>query len=618
MSVDPAAFVETQHNIRQRLLDERVPAGHWRGELSSSALSTATAAFALAQVRRNAPAPTDAARIDALVRGGLAWLRRTQNDDGGWGDTVRSFSNISTTALCWAALSLDETPGDAVCGRAAAWLEKAAGGRRSPETLATAITARYGKDRTFSVPILTMCALAGRLGPPETAWALIPALPFELAAFPRAWFRWLQLPVVSYALPALIAMGQARFARGPSSGPLMRGIRQVSRGRTLRVLREIQPSNGGFLEAAPLTSFVAMSLCAAGAAEHPVVRKAAAFLEASVRPDGSWPIDTDLATWLTTLSVNALLGPGEDAPPELGAERIVAWLLGQQFREVHPYTLAPPGGWSWTDLPGAVPDADDTAGALLALSRLAPGDPRVRAAAAGGVRWLLDLQNADGGIPTFCRGWGALPFDRSSPDLTAHALLAWSAWRDFLPESLQRRVDGAERRALIYLQRTQRSTGGWTPLWFGNQHAPSEENPLYGTARVLPALSVCDTGRFPAITGVWGAGMDWILTSQNPDGGWGGGPDARSSVEETGLALHALATPPPEGANTPSERVIESRRRGHAWLVENTDHGRHFEPSPIGFYFAKLWYFERLYPMIFAAYAQPRDEAQKTSDELAH
>jgi hypothetical protein len=24
------------------------------------------------------------------------------------------------------------------------------------------------------------------------------------------------------------------------------------------------------------------------------------------------------------------------------------------------------------------------------------------------------------------------------------------------------------------------------------------------------------------------------------------------------------------------------------------------DPAPIGFYFAKLWYFERLYPLIFA------------------
>src|SRR6202042_2632665 len=53
-----------------------------------------------------------------------------------------------------------------------------------------------------------------------------------------------------------------------------------------------------------------------------------------------------------------------------------------------------------------------------------------REAVLAGVVWLLDLQNADGGWPTFCRGWGALPFDRSAPDLTAHAIRALRAWRD--------------------------------------------------------------------------------------------------------------------------------------------------------------------------------------------
>jgi squalene-hopene/tetraprenyl-beta-curcumene cyclase len=32
-----------------------------------------------------------------------------------------------------------------------------------------------------------------------------------------------------------------------------------------------------------------------------------------------------------------------------------------------------------------------------------------------------------------------------------------------------------------------------------------------------------------------------------------------------------------------------------------TDHCR--EPSPIGFYFAKLWYYEKLYPLIFTVSA---------------
>src|SRR2546427_1920047 len=60
-------------------------------------------------------------------------------------------------------------------------------------------------------------------------------------------------------------------------------------------------------------------------------------------------------------------------------------------------------------------------------------------AARSGIRWLRDVQNQDGGIPTFCRGWGALPFDRSSADITAHVVRAWSGWFDELPRELQRR-----------------------------------------------------------------------------------------------------------------------------------------------------------------------------------
>ena len=41
---------------------------------------------------------------------------------------------------------------------------------------------------------------------------------------------------------------------------------------------------------------------------------------------------------------------------------------------MHPYTNADPGGWAWTNLPGGVPDADDTPGAILALLQLRPDD----------------------------------------------------------------------------------------------------------------------------------------------------------------------------------------------------------------------------------------------------
>src|SRR6185312_8664340 len=104
-------------------------------------------------------------------------------------------------------------------------------------------------------------------------------------------------------------------------------------------------------------------------------------------------------------------------------DEIREWLLKQQYTERHPYTGADPGGWAWTDLPGGVPDCDDTPGALLAVSHLRPNPETIALA----FRWLAGLQNRDHGMPTFCRGWGKLPFDRSGSDLTAHAIRA--LWR---------------------------------------------------------------------------------------------------------------------------------------------------------------------------------------------
>jgi squalene-hopene/tetraprenyl-beta-curcumene cyclase len=46
--------------------------------------------------------------------------------------------------------------------------------------------------------------------------------------------------------------------------------------------------------------------------------------------------------------------------------------------------------------------------------------------------------------------------------------------------------------------------------------------------------------------------------------------------------------------------------RGLAYLVERVEEGGLHEPSPIGFYFAKLWYFEKLYPLIFTVAALGR------------
>jgi squalene-hopene/tetraprenyl-beta-curcumene cyclase len=304
-----------------------------------------------------------------------------------------------------------------------------------------------------------------------------------------------------------------------------------------------------------------------------------------MRSDGNWPIDTNLATWVTTLTINALGGLDASQHP-LDAKsklRLRDWLLAQQYREEHPYTHAAPGGWAWTPLPGGVPDADDTPGALLALRQLGPA-AEVQAAGRSAVSWLMGLQNSDGGMPTFCRGWGKLPFDRSGADLTAHAVAAWHAWLPDLNGETASRARKSLDRALAYLARIQNQDGSWTPLWFGNEHTRGEENPLYGTARTVMALSAVK----PAMIA---SAVAWLRAAQNADGGWGGAPGAPSSIEETSLAVSALARARSDGSEV---------ERGVAWLIEATGRGTHTPVSPIGLYFARLWYFEELYPLIFA------------------
>jgi squalene-hopene/tetraprenyl-beta-curcumene cyclase len=565
------------HLLPQRSLD-----GFWRGELSSSALSTAVAAVALHHV--------DATAHRQKVTGALHWLSSHANADGGWGDTPDSPSNLSTTLLSWSALAL-AAPGTAAAN-AERWIEGKAGGL-APDALAAAVLSTYGNDRTFSAPILTVCALTGRLG--KEPWRFVPQLPFELAVLPHQAFRFLRLSVVSYAIPALIAIGLVRH-RNPPRNPRLKPLRDACVAPALRVLSRCQPSHGGFLEAAPLTAFVAASLAAAELPNHEVALRCARFLSDTVRADGSWPIDTNLSTWLTTLSINAMTAPGRSDMPLTAPERagLLKRLSGLQTREVHPFTHAAPGGWAWTPLPGGVPDADDTAGALLALHNLGGDDGAARAAAAAGLNWLLGLQNSDGGIPTFCRGWGKLPFDQSCPDVTAHAIRAFEVWRDRVDPRMRGRLDSATARAVDYLRAVQADDGSWTPLWFGNQHTAGQRNPTYGTAQVVLALAALARTRLPALRAPLDRATTWLLSAQHAGGGWGGSAGARPSIEETALAVTALCC---------SGGGEDAARRGVDWIITRTAGGTRFEASPIGLYFSSLWYSEQLYPVIFTVQA---------------
>lgn len=639
---------QTLDRLRHELLDERVEAGHWVGELSPSSLSTATAVSAMSAVLLHGG--DDENLRDPIARG-IGYLRQHQNHDGGFGDTDRSHSNIATSYLVLAASTLaGESIGQSL---EPSQVERLNGYIETQGEL-DGLRRRYGKDKTFVVPILTNMAIAGLVD-----WSQVAPLPFEAAVFPQSMYRFLGMPVVSYAIPALVAIGQARHFRRPSLPPL-RWVRQASVNPTLKVLRRMQPESGGYLEATPLTAFVVMSLASTGRGDIEVAKEGLKFLVDSMTDQGSWPIDTNLATWVTSLAIHALTSDPKD-DGDWCDRALIDWHLSCQHLQRHPFTGAEPGGWGWSDLSGAVPDSDDTPAAILALSRVArhcddSTKAKIEKACETGKRWLLRLQNRDGGWPTFCRGWGKLPFDRSSTDLTGHAIRALC--RGDAPADAD--VTKAVARGRKFLVRQQQPDGSWLPLWFGNQDREDESNPIYGTSRVLVASESVGLPKESRCRG-----RDFLISAQNADGGWGGGPSvgpwlvreglkdrdsAVSSVEETALAVDALASVLLSESRESPERNLTTRGgvqsglaeramfddengrsvvddagggtkatqvaiiRGTEFLLESVDDGRHRVPWPIGFYFAKLWYHERLYPVIFTATALGR-YLQAVSDE---
>lgn len=611
--------------VRTELLAERKPQGCWVGSLSSSPLATAAAVSALVLAEQEStnsglPAftpgkvntdPDELYQCDLseLIVHSLHWLAQQQNDDGGWGDTDLSRSNLATTLLVEAAFHLTGVP-----AKYANLLERTEQYIESQGGIA-ALKRSCHRDQVLVAPVMMNYAVADLM-----PWRKVPALPFELATLSPEWRRRFRLPMLTYALPALAAIGLARFHHAPPRNPITRWLRRKAQDRCLALIGELQPPSGGFLDATPLTSFVVMSLASMGLADHAIVRRGVEFLLTNVRADGSWPIETNLATWNTAQALEALdweFEPDHEAPltePPAMAEQSLDWLLACQHTERHPWTGAEPGGWAWTNVPGALPNADDTAAALLALAGWQRRWPRhraeqIRRAAEAGVGWLLNLQDDDGGWPSFCPSPQRSAWDESSADVTANVMRALHAWHESFAadNALDRRIGSALDTGRRFLLSTQQPDGSWTALWFGNQLHPQEANPVYATAKVLMMCRDLGWDR----TQLARRAATWLAKVQLAGGAWGAVVGASSatndrsvvlesaaSVEETALAVEALSA-----YSSSDQSIATAVSQGVSWLVAAVDEGRHTDPAPLGFYFARIWYYERLYPLIFTTRA---------------
>ena len=624
--------------VRAELLAERTATGHWVGELASSPLATATAISALVlaheteeaaalpgAVAGSAASAENAAfahilqsHLSEVIVEGLHWLARVQNADGGWGDATRGRSNLAATLLVQAAFRLTGVPAKY------ADLMDLADEYVTAQGGIAGLRYGFGKERLVAAPILANCALAGML-----PWRQVPTLPFEWACLPERWASRLRLPLERLEVPALVAVGHAKFHHDPPRNQLSRTLRNAARAGSLSVVERLQSQDGSFFDAIPLTAFVVMSLASTGRQHHSVVQQGVEFLLSTMRSDASWPVVGNLAVSNTTAALNSLLGGiheargretlaqrdslehnGHDTHTE--SEELdragLDWLLNCQSTTS--------GGWAWSDSSGALPNTDDTAGALRALAKwqahaTSAERERIERAARVGIDWLLNVQNDDGGWPALQGGPSALGLERSAADLTGHVLDALAAWQRLFAN----RIPAAIARGVAYLGAAQRGDGSFTALRFGNQYHDDSENPVCGTSRVLTgcaALGLLD-GEMAT------RAARWLVRAQHSSGGWGpprtpldysgsyktGSHSWRenealakhASVEETSLAVAALL---PLVDSNPA--ITAAVSNGLAWLAAAIEQDEHHQPAVIGqSFFAKLWYHERLLPLTCAS-----------------
>ncbi|WP_158841519.1 haloacid dehalogenase-like hydrolase [Saccharothrix deserti] len=241
---------------------------------------------------------------------------------------------------------------------------------------------------------------------------------------------------------------------------------------------------------------------------HPVIREGVTALAAHLKPDGGLALNVSEEVFATATAGLALARAGVDRSTLIA---MADYTAAQQAED---------GGWPFA--PDVVQTDLDTATHAMAFLHVV--DPaRYRTHVAGGLRYLRHMARSDGGFPTYLAGQPA------EATMTANAVMA------LVPHA--REHHQLMERAAGFIVRSQRSDGTFERSW-----SLSEANAIF---RVLIALRAVyhrnpavNQGRLaPAML----AAERRVLTTANPDGGWGQTPGEPSDPVSTAYSLMALA-----------------------------------------------------------------------------
>ncbi|MBZ0170324.1 MAG: squalene--hopene cyclase [Kofleriaceae bacterium] len=535
LSADRSPLGEAIEQARARLLAMQDPAGFWVAELEAD--STLTSEYIMLRYLLG--------KVDETkLRKAAAYLRDTQLPDGGWNIYYGGPSHLSTTVKAYFALKL-------------------IGHSKEEPFMRRAREVILDQGGLLRANVFTKFTLAifGQLD-----WRGVPAMPAEPFLLPeRSFFNMHEISYWSRTVltPLMIIFAHKPVIPIPAGADLMelRGeftpkhdywfprdprrlswqnlflaadrllhwyerhpiprIRQLAIERaTTWMLHRMGEGGLGGIYPAMANSVIALR-CLGYEVEHSLVARAFKQIEAlEVEDERTLHLQPCLSpVWDTCLAVNALAASGlpADHPALISA---CEWLLSKQTRTVGDWKVkapaAEPGGWYFQFENEFYPDIDDSAVVMTALIKTDLPDRATKdAALRQALRWVLPLQSSDGGWAAYDkdnnkRFLNEHPFadhkallDPPTADLTGRMLemLGYLGWNNTAP---------AVQRALAFLKREQEPAGCWYGRWGVNY--------IYGTWAVLAGLhAIGEPMDQPYIR----RAVDWLISHQNPDGGWG-------------------------------------------------------------------------------------------------